>query len=78
MSNESEINKFLNEDEPKIKEAIDHIQSELAKCTRDKAADQKGTFKKVVEGALQAGLDHFKSSADSTSIRLSKEFKMQI
>ncbi|ETZ17817.1 Mlp lipoprotein family protein [Borrelia duttonii CR2A] len=33
MSNESEINKFLNEDESKIKEALDHIQSELAKCT---------------------------------------------
>ncbi|ETZ17818.1 Mlp lipoprotein family protein [Borrelia duttonii CR2A] len=33
---------------------------------KDNAADQKGTFKKVVEGALQAGLDNFKSSADST------------
>ncbi|ACH95239.1 Mlp family lipoprotein (plasmid) [Borrelia recurrentis] len=65
-NSESEFNKFLNADESKIKDALDHIQSELAKCTRDNAAEQKETFKQVVKGALQAGLDNFKSSADST------------
>ncbi|WP_024654322.1 Mlp family lipoprotein, partial [Borrelia hispanica] len=33
LSSDSEFNKFLNEDESKIKDALDHIQSELAKCT---------------------------------------------
>ncbi|AFI31879.1 Mlp lipoprotein family-containing protein (plasmid) [Borrelia crocidurae str. Achema] len=53
MSNESEINKFLNEDESKIKDALDHIQSELAKCTGDNVEQQKATFKEVVKGALE-------------------------
>ncbi|AHH07616.1 Mlp lipoprotein family protein (plasmid) [Borrelia crocidurae DOU] len=66
MSNESEINKFLNEDESKIKKALDHIQSELAKCTGENAADQKGTFKEVVKGALKEGLDNFKDQSNST------------
>ncbi|ETZ17100.1 Mlp lipoprotein family protein [Borrelia duttonii CR2A] len=65
LSSESELNKFLNEDESKIKDALDHIQSELAKCTGDNAADQKTTFKQVVKGALGGGLDNFKDTASS-------------
>ncbi|AFI32235.1 MlpL-like protein, lipoprotein (plasmid) [Borrelia crocidurae str. Achema] len=66
LSSDSELNKFLNEDESKIKEALDHIQSELAKCTGDDAAGKKNTFKEVVKGALGDGLDKFTEQADST------------
>ncbi|WP_155806558.1 Mlp family lipoprotein [Borrelia duttonii] len=65
-NSESEFNKFLNADESKIKDALDHIQSELAKCTGDNAANQKNTFKQVVEGALKEGLDNFKDQSNST------------
>ncbi|WP_024654552.1 Mlp family lipoprotein [Borrelia hispanica] len=65
LSSESELNKFLNADESKIKEALDHIQSELAKCTGDDAEQQKTTFKQVVEGALKEGLDKFKDQSSS-------------
>ncbi|WP_143705862.1 Mlp family lipoprotein [Borrelia duttonii] len=66
LNSDSELNKFLNEDESKIKEALDHIQSELAKCTGENASEKKGTFKQVVEGALKGGLDNFKGQAAST------------
>ncbi|ETZ17283.1 Mlp lipoprotein family protein [Borrelia duttonii CR2A] len=66
LSSESDFNNFLNEDESKIKDALDHIQSELAKCTGDEAADKKNTFKQVVEGALKEGLDNFKGQSNST------------
>ncbi|ACH95195.1 Mlp family lipoprotein (plasmid) [Borrelia recurrentis] len=59
-NSESEFNKFLNEEESKIKEALDHIQSELAKCTGNEAVQQKETFKEVVKGALEGGLDNLK------------------
>ncbi|WP_025401645.1 Mlp family lipoprotein [Borrelia crocidurae] len=65
LSSESDFNNFLNADESKIKEAIDHIQSELAKCTGENAANKKNTFKQVVEGALGDGLDNFKEQASS-------------
>ncbi|WP_025401045.1 Mlp family lipoprotein [Borrelia crocidurae] len=65
LNSESDFNNFLNADESKIKEALDHIQSELAKCTGENAADKKNTFKQVVEGALQAGLDKFTEQASS-------------
>ncbi|WP_349817628.1 Mlp family lipoprotein [Borrelia crocidurae] len=39
MNSESDFNNFLNADESKIKEALDHIQSELAKCTGENAAE---------------------------------------
>ncbi|ETZ17431.1 Mlp lipoprotein family protein [Borrelia duttonii CR2A] len=66
LSSESDFNNFLNADESKIKDALDHIQSELAKCTGDEAADKKNTFKQVVEGALKEGLDNFKGQSNST------------
>ncbi|WP_025401543.1 Mlp family lipoprotein [Borrelia crocidurae] len=66
LSSDSDFNNFLNEDESKIKEALDHIQTELAKCTGDNAAQQKTTFKQVVEGALKGGLNDFKNTASST------------
>ncbi|WP_024655170.1 Mlp family lipoprotein [Borrelia hispanica] len=66
LGSESELNKFLNADESKIKEALDHIQSELAKCTGENADNQKNTFKQVVKGALGGELDKFTEQADST------------
>ncbi|WP_041177946.1 Mlp family lipoprotein [Borrelia duttonii] len=62
----SDFNNFLNADESKIKDALDHIQSELAKCTGDNAEQQKTTFKEVVKGALEGGLDNLKGQAAST------------
>ncbi|WP_215538267.1 Mlp family lipoprotein, partial [Borreliella bavariensis] len=59
------FDKFLGYDENKIKEALDHIKSELASCTGDQA-DQKNIFKEVVKGALGDGIDNFKTSASST------------
>ncbi|AFI32040.1 MlpL-like protein (plasmid) [Borrelia crocidurae str. Achema] len=41
LSSDSELNKFLNADESKIKDALDHIQSELAKCTDENAEQTK-------------------------------------
>ncbi|UPA15207.1 Mlp family lipoprotein [Borrelia turicatae] len=68
LSDDSIFNKILSADESKIKEALDHIQSELAKCTGDNASDQKNTFKQVVKGALNGGenLEKFKDEASST------------
>ncbi|WP_155806531.1 Mlp family lipoprotein [Borrelia duttonii] len=66
LSSGSDFNNFLNAEESKIKEALDHIQSELAKCTGENAAQQKTTFKQTVKGALGGGLDDFKSNVAST------------
>ncbi|AHH07776.1 Mlp lipoprotein family protein (plasmid) [Borrelia crocidurae DOU] len=66
LGSESDFNNFLNAEESKIKDALDHIQSELAKCTGDNAAQQKTTFKEVVKGALGGGLDNFKDQSKST------------
>ncbi|WP_032489658.1 Mlp family lipoprotein (plasmid) [Borrelia hermsii] len=67
LGDDSIFNKILSHDESKIKEALDHIQSELAKCTGNNASDQKNTFKQVVKGALNGGenLDNFKEQASS-------------
>ncbi|WP_024654396.1 Mlp family lipoprotein [Borrelia hispanica] len=65
LSSESDFNNFLNAEESQIKEALDHIQSELAKCTGDDAEQQKETFKEVVKGALGGELDKFTEQASS-------------
>ncbi|XPC97880.1 Mlp family lipoprotein (plasmid) [Borreliella japonica] len=67
LTKAGEFDKFLGYDESKIKEALDHIKSELDKCAgKENAEDQKSTFKQVVEGALEDGIDNFKNSASST------------
>ncbi|UPA18484.1 Mlp family lipoprotein [Borrelia puertoricensis] len=67
LGDDSIFNKILSHDESKIKEALDHINTELAKCTGDNASEQKETFKQVVKGALNGGenLDQFKEQASS-------------
>ncbi|AEL19277.1 Mlp lipofamily protein (plasmid) [Borreliella bissettiae DN127] len=66
LTGDEEFDKFLENNEDKIKSALDHIKSELDKCTGDNANDQKTTFKQVVQGALSGGIDGFKNSASST------------
>ncbi|WP_373585014.1 Mlp family lipoprotein [Borreliella afzelii] len=58
------FDKFLGYDEDKIKEALDHIKSELDKCAGNE--DGKNTFKTVVAGALKGGIDNFASQATTT------------
>ncbi len=66
LTDAGEFNKFLENDEDKIKDALNHIKSELDKCTgKDKENEQKTTFKQVVEGALKGSIDNFKSQTNS-------------
>ncbi|ADQ30289.1 lipoprotein (plasmid) [Borreliella burgdorferi JD1] len=60
-----EFDKFLENDESKIKSALDHIKTELDKCTGENSEQQKSTFKEVVKGALGGGIDSFATSASS-------------
>ncbi|WP_434757416.1 Mlp family lipoprotein (plasmid) [Borrelia puertoricensis] len=53
LGDDSILNKILSADESKIKEALDHIQSELAKCTGDDASEQKKTFKTLVKAYFE-------------------------
>ncbi|MBB6213894.1 Mlp family lipoprotein (plasmid) [Borreliella californiensis] len=59
LTKAGEFDKFLGYDESKIKDALDHIKTELDKCTGDNAEQQKSTFKKIVQGALNGGIDGF-------------------
>ncbi|AEL19108.1 mlp lipofamily protein (plasmid) [Borreliella bissettiae DN127] len=66
LTGDEEFDKFLENNEDKIKSALDHIKSELDKCTGENADQQKTTFKEVVKGALSGGIDNFETSASST------------
>ncbi|WP_210360477.1 Mlp family lipoprotein [Borreliella garinii] len=66
LGNAGEFNKFLGNDESKIKSALDHIKTELDKCTGEHADQQKTTFKEVVKGALSNSIDNFAQQASST------------
>ncbi|WP_373585015.1 Mlp family lipoprotein [Borreliella afzelii] len=66
LTDDGEFIKFLGNDESKIKDALNHIKSELDKCTGENADQQKTTFKQVVEGALKGGIDNFADQASST------------
>ncbi|WP_215537658.1 Mlp family lipoprotein [Borreliella bavariensis] len=62
-----EFNKFLENDEDKIKSALNHIKSELSSCTGDNANDQKNTFKTLVKEFFKNGnIDNFKTGVVST------------
>ncbi len=65
LTDDGEFIKFLGNDESKIKDALNHIKSELDKCTGDNADQQKTTFKQVVEGALKDGIDKFTEQTNS-------------
>ncbi|WP_215536427.1 Mlp family lipoprotein [Borreliella bavariensis] len=66
LTDEGEFIKFLGNDESKIKDALNHIKSELDKCNGENAENQKNTFKQVVKGALSGGIDNFADQASST------------
>ncbi|ACL35295.1 Mlp family lipoprotein [Borreliella garinii] len=53
LTDDGKFDKFLENDESKIKSALDHIKSELDKCTGEHADQQKTTFKEVVKAALE-------------------------
>ncbi|WP_418905982.1 Mlp family lipoprotein [Borreliella carolinensis] len=62
LTGAGEFDKFLGYNENKIKSALDHIKSELDKCTGEHADTQKDTFKQTVQGALNGGIDGFGTS----------------
>ncbi|ABF82179.1 Mlp family lipoprotein [Borrelia hermsii] len=69
LGNESDFNKLLSHDEYKIKSVLEHIKSELEKCTGDNANEQKNTFKTVLQGSFKGNSDNletFKNQASST------------
>ncbi|ADQ29850.1 Mlp family lipoprotein [Borreliella burgdorferi] len=66
LTGAGEFDKFLENNDDKIKSALDHIKTELAKCTGNDAEQQKTTFKEVVKGALSGGIDSFAGQATTT------------
>ncbi|AAF07641.1 MULTISPECIES: Mlp family lipoprotein [Borreliella] len=68
LTDAGEFDKFLENNEDKIKSALDHIKSELDKCNGKENGDvQKNTFKQVVQGALKGGIDGFGASNATTT-----------
>ncbi|AEL70316.1 mlp lipofamily protein (plasmid) [Borreliella afzelii PKo] len=49
------FDKFLENDDSKIKSALDHIKSELASCTGDNVDQKKNTFKTMVKEFFKNG-----------------------
>ncbi|MBB6213508.1 Mlp family lipoprotein (plasmid) [Borreliella californiensis] len=68
LTSGGEFDKFLENNEDKIKSALDHIKSELAKCTGKQSGDeQKTTFKTVVKEYLkEENIDDFATNATTT------------
>lgn len=60
------FDKFLENDEDKIKSALDHIKTQLDKCNGND--EGKNTFKEIVKGALGGGIDTFTSQATCNSL----------
>ncbi|WP_421114502.1 Mlp family lipoprotein (plasmid) [Borreliella americana] len=63
LNSDEQFNKFLEHDESKIKTVLDHIKTELDKCTGNSAGG-KETFKEVVKYAL-ADINNFTTNASS-------------
>ncbi|WP_418906421.1 Mlp family lipoprotein (plasmid) [Borreliella tanukii] len=56
LTDDGEFDKFLENNEDKIKSALDHIKTELDKCTGKQNADeQKSTFKTLVKEFFKNG-----------------------
>lgn len=66
LTKDGEFDTFLQHDEDKIKKALEHIKTQLDKCTGNN--EGKKTFKQVVQGALNNGtdIDNFENNAAST------------
>ncbi|ADQ31478.1 lipoprotein (plasmid) [Borreliella burgdorferi JD1] len=67
LTGDGEFDKFLENDEGKIKSALEHIKTELDKCNGSNGTDEgKNTFKTTVQGFFSGGnIDDFKSQAIS-------------
>ncbi|WP_215538955.1 Mlp family lipoprotein [Borreliella bavariensis] len=66
LTDEGEFIKFLGNAEDKIKGALNHIKSELESCTGDQAAQQKNTFKELVQAFFKGGnIDGFADGVKS-------------
>ncbi len=61
LTGAGEFDKFLENDEGKIKSALEHIKTELDKCNGND--DGKNTFKQVVQGAFGGGIDKITTEA---------------
>ncbi len=55
LGDDGEFNKFLGNNEDKIRTALDHIKSELDSCTGDNVDQKKSTFKETVKGFFSGG-----------------------
>ncbi|WP_210362548.1 Mlp family lipoprotein [Borreliella garinii] len=67
LTDDGKFDKFLENDESKIKSALDHIKSELASCNGDNADEQKNTFKTLVKEFFKGGdINNFKTNVIST------------
>ncbi|XPC98164.1 Mlp family lipoprotein (plasmid) [Borreliella japonica] len=67
LGNDGEFDKFLGYDESKIKEALNHIKSELDSCNGDQADQQKSTFKTLVKEFFKGDdINNFKTGVVST------------
>ncbi|WP_418885394.1 Mlp family lipoprotein [Borreliella carolinensis] len=64
LTNAGEFDKFLENNEDKIKSALNHIKSELDKCNGND--EGKNNFKQVVQGALGSGIDKITTEATTT------------
>ncbi|WAZ72902.1 Mlp family lipoprotein (plasmid) [Borrelia miyamotoi] len=60
LGDESKLNQILSLDESKVKEALKHINDELAKCSGDNASQQKETFEQMIKAA--GDLDNIKQA----------------
>ncbi|MBB6208553.1 Mlp family lipoprotein [Borreliella lanei] len=65
LTGAGEFDKFLENDEGKIKSALEHIKTELDKCNGN--VEGKNTFKTTVQGFFSGGnIDTFSTGAVST------------
>ncbi|OJH14255.1 hypothetical protein ER70_09820 (plasmid) [Borreliella bissettiae] len=65
LTGAGEFDKFLENDEGKIKSALDHIKTQLDKCNGND--EGKNTFKTTVQGFFSSGdIDKFATDAVST------------
>ncbi|AAF07449.1 lipoprotein (plasmid) [Borreliella burgdorferi] len=66
LTGAGEFDKFLENDDDKIKSALDHIKTQLDSCNGDQAEQQKTTFKTVVTEFFKNGdIDNFATGAVS-------------
>ncbi|WP_425337163.1 Mlp family lipoprotein [Borreliella tanukii] len=66
LTGDGEFDKFLENNEDKIKSALDHIKTQLDSCNgKDNEDEQKTTFKQTVQGALKGGINDFETNTNA-------------